>query len=418
MQLRLFLLSLPACLLLPLFFATAEPSGRLVFLSGCVSGVAALLCHQWLRQLFLLRPLRLLESALDDMMGVPVDLSRSLPPLSAQHPLHPTVAKLNQLLARANASFHNVAGASVRLMPMAQELTDTYSTMLQKSLLQANHGKVLLEAINTMMAQTQVLQDGLGEISAAIAHAHQDMQENREATLAVINGVTEVAKLLDRSMREVTALLDASGQIGSILDNIKDIADQTNLLALNAAIEAARAGEMGRGFAVVADEVRKLAQNTQQATRDIQAIMQQVQQNTAKVSDSMQASNARADAAAAEASRSREQLDKITSAMSEINHASQGIATAVTEQHATVQASKTSGDILIQLNQDALDSGRILSVSPEDLRKLAAKLKENLADFRTGDAMDNDRRRNIARTQELELAAIKGSDASGDIELF
>ncbi|MEO9383490.1 methyl-accepting chemotaxis protein [Chromobacterium phragmitis] len=418
MQLRLFLLSLPACLLLPLFFATAEPSGRLVFLSGCVSGVAALLCHQWLRQLFLLRPLRLLESALDDMMGVPVDLSRSLPPLSAQHPLHPTVAKLNQLLARANASFHNVAGASVRLMPMAQELTDTYSTMLQKSLLQANHGKVLLEAINTMMAQTQVLQDGLGEISAAIAHAHQDMQENREATLAVINGVTEVAKLLDRSMREVTALLDASGQIGSILDNIKDIADQTNLLALNAAIEAARAGEMGRGFAVVADEVRKLAQNTQQATRDIQAIMQQVQQNTAKVSDSMQASNARADAAAAEAGRSREQLDKITSAMSEINHASQGIATAVTEQHATVQASKTSGDILIQLNQDALDSGRILSVSPEDLRKLAAKLKENLADFRTGDAMDNDRRRNIARTQELELAAIKGSDASGDIELF
>ncbi|AXE31501.1 hypothetical protein DK842_17320 [Chromobacterium phragmitis] len=418
MQLRLFLLSLPACLLLPLFFATAEPSGRLVFLSGCVSGVAALLCHQWLRQLFLLRPLRLLESALDDMMGVPVDLSRSLPPLSAQHPLHPTVAKLNQLLARANASFHNVAGASVRLMPMAQELTDTYSTMLQKSLLQANHGKVLLEAINTMMAQTQVLQDGLGEISAAIAHAHQDMQENREATLAVINGVTEVAKLLDRSMREVTALLDASSQIGNILDNIKDIADQTNLLALNAAIEAARAGEMGRGFAVVADEVRKLAQNTQQATRDIQAIMQQVQQNTAKVSDSMQASNARADAAAAEAGRSREQLDKITSAMSEINHASQGIATAVTEQHATVQASKTSGDILIQLNQDALDSGRILSVSPEDLRKLAAKLKENLADFRTGDAMDNDRRRNIARTQELELAAIKGSDASGDIELF
>ncbi|MBE8593298.1 PAS domain-containing protein [Pseudomonas sp. MAFF 301449] len=65
------------------------------------------------------------------------------------------------------------------------------------------------------------------------------------------------------------------GQIATVVSVIKGIADQTNLLALNAAIEAARAGEVGRGFSVVADEVRKLAENTRQATHQIQTMLHQ-----------------------------------------------------------------------------------------------------------------------------------------------
>jgi len=68
------------------------------------------------------------------------------------------------------------------------------------------------------------------------------------------------------------------GQIATVVSVIKGIADQTNLLALNAAIEAARAGEVGRGFSVVADEVRKLAENTRQATHQIQAMLHQHKQ--------------------------------------------------------------------------------------------------------------------------------------------
>ncbi|WPL16440.1 Ribose and galactose chemoreceptor protein [Thiorhodovibrio winogradskyi] len=65
--------------------------------------------------------------------------------------------------------------------------------------------------------------------------------------------------------RTVTAMKGIADKIGLI----EGIAYKTNLLSLNAAIEAARAGEHGKGFTVVAAEVRKLAENSRQTALEI-----------------------------------------------------------------------------------------------------------------------------------------------------
>ena len=111
-------------------------------------------------------------------------------------------------------------------------------------------------------------------------------------------------------------LSSAAQKVGDVVSLISRIAAQTNLLALNATIEAARAGEAGRGFAVVAQEVKTLATQTAKATQDI----------SGQIAEMQEATDLSVDA-----------IDKIQKKISEVEHISTIIASAVHEQGAATQ---------------------------------------------------------------------------------
>ncbi|WP_291822275.1 methyl-accepting chemotaxis protein [Bosea sp. (in: a-proteobacteria)] len=137
------------------------------------------------------------------------------------------------------------------------------------------------------VAATQEVESASSRI-ASVARAAEEIDAsirelNRQADQAD-RSAHEAACYVRESQRDVAGLETAADKASDVLGFIEDIASRTNLLALNATIEAARAGAAGRGFAVVAGEVKNLAEQTQKATRDIAATLQDIRAAAATAS--------------------------------------------------------------------------------------------------------------------------------------
>lgn len=120
------------------------------------------------------------------------------------------------------------------------------------------------------------------EISEVTQEAMILTNNNAENMKNAALGMQKIDQVTKESRTIITRLGEKSNEIANIAQVIQDIASRTNLLSLNASIESARAGEQGRGFAVVAEEIRKLAEQSQKAASNIEALIQNVLEDTSE----------------------------------------------------------------------------------------------------------------------------------------
>lgn len=194
------------------------------------------------------------------------------------------------------------------------------------------------EAQNISLQQTQPVAESFdstelvslsGNLTSLIDKMSDGAQDGMASASSVITEVNGLTDEVTEASGVIKALEDDSNNIGTVLVLIRDIAEQTNLLALNAAIEAARAGEYGRGFAVVADEVRILAGKTQQATTEIQAIIEELQQRARNAVDVMGSGQSRAETTQQQAVKVSDFLHEIKDNLAQLNTAQDALSKAV-----------------------------------------------------------------------------------------
>ncbi len=248
------------------------------------------------------------------------------------------------------------------------ELEASAGEMSNRTMRLAGIGSDVLVFVTEMDASVEAIT----KTAAATADLSTEVRNNalagRAAVDATVNGIRVAQESTQRTAGAFDALQQSLGQIDKILLFIDELTNRTNLLSLNAAIIAAQAGQNDFGFSVIADEVRELAERTRSATKEIAAIIRNVQPITRQAVDALSEGVTSVDRTVELAHDASEALETILSSADQSLEMARSISSAMKEQ---TQASRHLRDVTTSVSETIAEIHRSTESQAEATRMMA-----------------------------------------------
>ncbi len=243
-------------------------------------------------------------------------------------------------------------------------------------------------SVNESVNQVEQMAHSIEEVastSATLSNNALQVSETTSVVMSTLNHgvdssntsqstITSFAGEVESMANDLALLQEESARIGSVLDVIRGIADQTNLLALNAAIEAARAGEQGRGFAVVADEVRALAHRTQEATVEIQSMVEGLQAKTSNAVAAVARGQGLSETSLSQSAEVVSALEQIGQAFKEVDTLTSQIAHGTQEQQSATASINDNMMAVVSLGREINEGLAVVADHAQQQQQTSAEM--------------------------------------------
>lgn len=289
---------------------------------------------------------------------------------------------IDKLVLQLSNIINDVSLSSQQLTQAANDLSDETKSSSQMVDEQQRETAQISHSIEEIRSTAVHVSQSTADASTAAHEAEMATKQGHQIVRDTITSIENLADQIDSASQTIYTLETHTADISQILNVILGIAEQTNLLALNAAIEAARAGEQGRGFAVVADEVRTLAQNTQNATQQIEKMISNLQVGTSSAVKVMKSSHSISTDVVEAVKEEEDSLQHINASVAKIRDMNDRISATAEEQSAVTSEVNSNVINIAEIAKKSTHSIHAIDNNATLVANLANQLSNKIAYFK------------------------------------
>jgi len=319
-----------------------------------------------------------------------------------------TIDQLRILVSRINETSGRVVTSSSDTQQTALHLAEASEHQAQEiagASAAVNEMAVTIDQVSANAAESA----GVAERSVSIANNGAKVVQN------TIRGMDTIREQIQETSKRIKRLGESSQEIGDIVSLINDIADQTNILALNAAIQASMAGDAGRGFAVVADEVQRLAERSATATKQIEALVKTIQNDTNDAVISMEQTTAEVVRGARLAQDAGVALEEIETVSANLAELIQNISNAARQQASSAGHISNTMNVIQEITSQTSAGTSATAKSIGTLAEMAVELRDSVTGFKLPDLMGDEPEDEYGMGETEEFTSVEDLDALEEV---